>query len=98
MPRILTAEDTRLSDIQKSEIEVTNSIVDLIKAIDEGAIENSDKPKLMAALLNRVSNDDDIVDALNLHKMAKSDESEDEEASDESSEDEGGEEDFDFNM
>jgi hypothetical protein len=97
MPRILTAEDTRLSDIQKSEIEVTNSIVDLIKSIDEGAIENSDKPKLMAALLNRVSNDEDIIDALNIHKLAKSEapESEGGEPADEES---ASEEDFDFNM
>lgn len=70
MPRILTAEDTRLSDIQKSEIEVTNSIVDLIKAIDENAVENSNKQKLMAALLNRVSNDEDILDALNFEKLS----------------------------
>lgn len=101
MPRILTAEDTRLSDIQKSEIEVTNSIVALIKEIDENAVENSDKAKLMAALLGRVSNDEDIIDALNLHKMSKSDDANDNEQSDESSsEDEGSgdEEDFDFNM
>jgi hypothetical protein len=70
MPRILTAEDTRLSDIQKSEIEVTNSILDLIKGVDENALNVANKPKLMAALLNRVSNDEDIVDALNLHKLS----------------------------
>lgn len=93
MPRILTAEDTRLSDIQKSEIEVTNSILDLIKGVDEGALENADKPKLMAALLSRVSNDEDIVDALNLYKLKK-DETSEESESDESSE-EGGS-DFDF--
>ena len=87
MPRILTAEDTRLSDIQKSEIEVTNSILELIKGVDENAVENSDKPKLMAALLNRVSNDSDIVDALNLHKLVKSEET-DENADDSDSSDE----------
>lgn len=69
MPRILTAEDTRLSDIQKSEIETTSSILDLIKAVDENVLENSDKQKLIAALLNRVSNDEDIIDALNLYKL-----------------------------
>lgn len=93
MPRILTAEDTRLSDIQKSEIEVTNSILDLIKGVDEGALENADKPKLMAALLSRVSNDEDIVDALNLYKLKK-DETSEESESDESSEE--GDSDFDF--
>lgn len=96
MPRILTAEDTRLSDIQKAEIEVTNSILDLIKGVDEGVLENADKPKLMAALLSRVSNDEDIVDALNLYKLKKDDTSEESE-SDESSE-EGGGDGFDFNM
>lgn len=64
MPRILTAEDTRLSDIQKAEIETVNSIVELIKAVDESAIEKSNKQKLLACLLNRVSNDEDIVDSL----------------------------------
>ena len=108
MPRILTAEDTRLSDIQKAEIETTNSIVELIKAIDEGAIENADKPKLMAALLNRVSNDEDIIDALNIHKMAKSDSPGSDEELDTGESDmsssapeesgSGEEEDFDFNM
>jgi hypothetical protein len=84
MPRILTAEDTRLSDIQKSEIETTSSILDLIKAVDENVLENSDKQKLIAALLNRVSNDEDIIDALNLHKL-KSGNSDDSEFDDESS-------------
>lgn len=78
MPRILTAEDTRLSDIQKSEIEVTNSIVELIKSVDENAVENSNKQKLLVALLNRVSNDEDILDALNLDKLSNSDNAEDE--------------------
>ena len=91
MPRILTAEDTRLSDIQKSEIEVTNSILELIKGVDENAVENSDKQKLMAALLNRVSNDSDIVDALNLHKLVKSEETD--ENADES---DSGDEEFNF--
>lgn len=72
MPRILTAEDTRLSDIQKAEIETTSSIVDLIKSVDESALENADRAKLMAALLNRVSNDEDIIDALNIYKLQKS--------------------------
>ena len=102
MPRILTAEDTRLSDIQKAEIEVTNSILELIKGVDENALENADKPKLMAALLNRVSSDDDIIDALNIHKMAKPEEPEGDENSEGSEEggDEGGgeEDDFDFGM
>lgn len=96
MPRILTAEDTRLSDIQKAEIETANSIIELIKSIDENAVENSDKAKLMAALLNRVSNDEDIVDALNLSQYIKK-------QTDESSEESGGgeeepsEDNFDFN-
>lgn len=102
MPRILTAEDTRLSDIQKAEIEVTNSIVDLIKGVDENAIENSDKAKLMAALLNRVSNDEDIIDALKLDQYVKkeepAEESEPEEGAEEEEEPGGGEEDFDFGM
>jgi hypothetical protein len=72
MPRILTAEDTRLSDIQKAEIEITSSILDLIKSVDETAIEKSDKSKLIVALLNRVSNDEDIIDALNLENLSKS--------------------------
>ena len=95
MPRILTAEDTRLSDIQKSEIEITSSILDLVKNVDDGVFENADKAKLIAALLNRVSNDEDIIDALNLNKMAKTDEGESK--SPEETE-EGGEDDFDFNM
>lgn len=100
MPRILTAEDTRLSDIQKAEIETTNSIIDLIKAIDESVIETSDKPKLMAALLNRVSNDEDIIDALNLDKLAKSEENSEQSSSEDLEEntEESSEEDFDFNM
>ena len=98
MPRILTAEDTRLSDIQKSEIEITSSILDLVKNVDDGVFENADKAKLIAALLNRVSNDEDIIDALNLNKMVKTDE--DESNTSEETEDgaEGGEDDFDFNM
>jgi hypothetical protein len=95
MPRILTAEDTRLSDIQKSEIEVTNSILELIKGVDENVLENADKPKLMAALLGRVSNDDDIMDALNIHKLAKPEEPE-KEANEEGTE--GESDDFEFNM
>ena len=84
MPRILTAEDTRLSDIQKAEIETTNSILELIKGVDENAIENSNKPKLMAALLNRVSNDEDIIDALNIYKLKSGNEdSEDSDSNDE---------------
>ena len=102
MPRILTAEDTRLSDIQKAEIEVTNSILELIKGVDENALENANKPKLMAALLNRVSNDEDILDALNIHKLAKPEgEGNDSEESSSADEDAGGgeeEEDFDFGM
>jgi hypothetical protein len=94
MPRILTAEDTRLSDIQKAEIEVTNSIVDLIKAVDENAVANSDKAKLMAALLNRVSNDEDIIDALKLDQYNKGDQSAEESDTGESG---GEEEEFDFN-
>ena len=70
MPRILTAEDTRLSDIQKTEIEITNSIIELIKSIDESAIDKSNKQKLMIALLNRVSNDDNIIDALQLDQLS----------------------------
>jgi hypothetical protein len=100
MPRILTAEDTRLSDIQKSEIEVTNSILDLIKGVDENALNNADKAKLMTALLNRVSNDEDIIDALNIHKLTPTDdgESESEDTSSEEENSGGGEDDFDFNM
>jgi hypothetical protein len=69
MPKILTAEDTRLSDIQKAKIETTNSILDLVKAVDEDIIERSDKAKLIASLLNNVSNDEDILDALNLEQF-----------------------------
>jgi hypothetical protein len=102
MPRILTAEDTRLSDIQKAEIETTTSILDLVKNVDENILENSNKQKLVAALLNRVSNDEDIIDALNLEQFIKPDE-EDKESDEGSADDEsGGEEseddDFDFNM
>ena len=93
MPRILTVEDTRLSDIQKAEIETTNSILELIKSVDENAIEKSDKNKLLISLLTRVSNDSDIIDALNLYKAQNQEESENKESSDEESE-----EDFDFNM
>ena len=98
MPRILTAEDTRLSDIQKAEIETTNSILELIKAVDENAVENSDKHKLMAALLNRVSNDEDIIDALKLDQYIKSDEANNEEKEGESPEEAGNEEEEDFNF
>lgn len=102
MPRILTAEDTRLSDIQKAEIEVTNSILELIKGVDENALENADKPKLLAALLNRVSNDEDLLDALNIHKLAKPEaESTEGSGEDGAAEEEGGgeeEDDFDFGM
>lgn len=98
MPRILTAEDTRLSDIQKAEIEVTNSIVELIKGVDEGALEKANKPKLLATLLNRVSNDEDLIDALNLITPS----TEEEDGGDENTEPEetSGEEedDFDFGM
>lgn len=98
MPRILTAEDTRLSDIQKSEIEITSSILDLVKNVDDGVFENADKSKLIAALLNRVSNDEDIIDALNLNKMVKTDEG-DVDTSEETEDGiESGEDDFDFNM
>lgn len=93
MPRILTVEDTRLSDIQKAEIETTNSILELIKSVDENAIEKSDKNKLLISLLTRVSNDSDIIDALNLYKAQNKEESENKESSDEESDD-----DFDFNM
>ena len=100
MPRILTAEDTRLSDIQKAEIETTNSIIDLIKAIDDNAVENSDKAKLMAALLNRVSNDEDIIDALNLDQYSKKDEEAEEDMATDSDLEEPSEneEEFDFGM
>lgn len=100
MPRILTAEDTRLSDIQKAEIETTNSIIDLIKAIDDNAVENSDKAKLMAALLNRVSNDEDIIDALNLDQYSKKDEEAEEDMATDSDLEEPAEneEEFDFGM
>lgn len=103
MPRILTAEDTRLSDIQKAEIETTTSILDLIKNVDENIFENSDKSKLIAALLNRISNDEDIIDSLNLHKLTKPEDdvnSEDSESdnSDSGEESETSEDDFDFNM
>lgn len=98
MPRILTAEDTRLSDIQKSEIEITSSILDLVKNVDDGVFENADKAKLIAALLNRVSNDEDIIDALNLNKMVKTDEGESKPPEETEDGTEGGEDDFDFNM
>ena len=98
MPRILTAEDTRLSDIQKSEIEITSSILDLVKNVDDGVFENADKAKLIAALLNRVSNDEDIIDALNLNKMVKTDEVESNTSEETEDGAEGGEDDFDFNM
>lgn len=77
MPRIITAEDTRLSDIQKADIEITSSLIELIKSVDENAFENADKQKLMAALLNKVSNDQELIDSLNLDKLSngKSDES-----------------------
>ena len=77
MPRIITAEDTRLSDIQKADIEITSSLIELIKSVDENAFENADKQKLMAALLNKVSNDQELIDSLNLDKLpnGKSDES-----------------------
>lgn len=93
MPRIITAEDTRLSDIQKAEIEITSSLVELIKSVDEGALENADKQKLMAVLLNKVSNDQALIDSLNLDKLSdgKSDESdggEQTESDDEAQEDE----------
>ena len=93
MPRIITAEDTRLSDIQKAEIEITSSLVELIKSVDEGALENADKQKLMAVLLNKVSNDQELIDSLNLDKLTngKSDESgsgEQTESDDEALEDE----------
>ena len=98
MPRILTAEDTRLSDIQKSEIEITSSILDLVKNVDDGVFENADKAKLIAALLNRVSNDEDIIDALNLNKMVKTDEGESKSPEETEDGTDGGEDDFDFNM
>ena len=77
MPRIITAEDTRLSDIQKADIEITNSLIELIKSVDEKAFENADKQKLMATLLNKVSNDQALIDSLNIDKLpnGKSDES-----------------------
>ena len=93
MPRIITAEDTRLSDIQKADIEITSSLIELIKSVDEKAFENADKQKLMAALLNKVSNDQELIDSLNLGKLpnGKSDESdggEQTESDDEAPEDE----------
>ena len=93
MPRIITAEDTRLSDIQKADIEITSSLIELIKSVDEKAFENADKQKLMAALLNKVSNDQELIDSLNLDKLpnGNSDESdggEQTESGDEAQEDE----------
>ena len=92
MPRIITAEDTRLSDIQKADIEITSSLIELIKSVDENAFEKADKQKLMAALLNKVSNDQELIDSLNLDKLpnGKSDESggEQTEPGDEAQEDE----------
>lgn len=95
MPRIITAEDTRLSDIQKADIDITSSLIELIKSVDENAFENADKQKLMAALLNKVSNDQELIDSLNLDKLpnGKSDESgsgEQTEHDDEAPEDEEG--------
>lgn len=94
MPRIITAEDTRLSDIQKADIEITSSLIELIKSVDENAFEKADKQKLMAALLNKVSNDQELIDSLNLDNLSngKSDESgggEQTENDDEMPEDEG---------
>lgn len=99
MPRILTAEDTRLSDIQKAEIETTSSILELIKNVDENVLETANKQKLIAALLNRVSNNEDIVDALNITKLSngESDESAEGESDDSNDEeDAGGDDDFNF--
>ena len=87
-----------MSDIQKSEIEITSSILDLVKNVDDGVFENADKAKLIAALLNRVSNDEDIIDALNLNKMVKTDEGESNTSEETEDGSEGGEDDFDFNM
>lgn len=86
MPRIITAEDTRLSDIQKADLEITNSLIELIKAVDENAFEHADKQKLMAAILNKVSNDQELIDSLNLDKLpnGKSDESTNSESSESS--------------
>ena len=99
MPRILTAEDTRLSDIQKAEIETTSSILELVKNVDETIFENADKAKLIAALLNRVSNDEDIIDSLNLNQFIKKDNQSSSEESDADSEkEESSEDDFDFGM
>ena len=99
MPRILTAEDTRLSDIQKAEIETTSSILELVKNVDETIFENADKAKLIAALLNRVSNDEDIIDSLNLNQFIKKDnQSSNEESDTDSGKEESSEDDFDFGM
>lgn len=99
MPRILTAEDTRLSDIQKAEIETTSSILELVKNVDETIFENADKAKLIAALLNRVSNDEDIIDSLNLNQFTKKDDQSSSEESDtDSGKEESNEDDFDFGM
>ena len=99
MPRILTAEDTRLSDIQKAEIETTSSILELVKNVDETIFENADKAKLIAALLNRVSNDEDIIDSLNLNQFIKKDnQSSNEESDTDSGKEESNEDDFDFGM
>ena len=99
MPRILTAEDTRLSDIQKAEIETTSSILELVKNVDETIFENADKAKLIAALLNRVSNDEDIIDSLNLNQFIKKDsQSSNEESDADSGKEESDEDDFDFGM
>ena len=99
MPRILTAEDTRLSDIQKAEIETTSSILELVKNVDETIFENADKAKLIDALLNRVSNDEDIIDSLNLNQFIKKDnQSSNEESDTDSGKEESNEDDFDFGM
>lgn len=96
MPRILTAEDTRLSDIQKAEIETTTSILDLVKGVDENILENSDKSKLIAILLNKVSNDPELIEALKLEQYNK--DSTAEEGSDKDTDSSKDEEDFDFGM
>lgn len=87
MPKILTAEDTRLSEIQKNEVDIANSIIDLINNVDEEAIANSDKKKLLYTLLNRVSKDQAIIDSLNFEKLKPEDATEEESSEDTESND-----------
>ena len=98
MPKIITAEDTRLSDIQKSNIEIATSILGLIKEVDENTINNADKQKLLANMLNRISNDSDLLDSLNLEQFDKKEAEGDGDAGEEGENEEPSEDDFDFGM